>query len=122
MLFDCVDRHVVIDAEVIPRNVAHVRHVIRSKAAKSRESFDNDGMRHYPETDYPAAYEFMCTHGGMGGMPWTPDTSKGETLDTIIDEGGVDGKTAITFGQDARVSLQVWEFCVPFFNQHKFIT
>ncbi|MEL7497072.1 MAG: hypothetical protein AAFN77_05640 [Planctomycetota bacterium] len=119
MLFDCVDRHVVIDAEVIPPNVKHVRHVVRNPAAKSRESFSNDGLRFHPEkTDYPAAYQFMCTHGGMGGMPWQPDED--QSGHDIIDEGGIDGKTAVTFAQDARGARQVWDFCTPFFTQHKF--
>lgn len=119
VLFDCVDRHIAIDAETIPRNVKYVRHVVRNPASSSRESFDNDGMRHFPETDYPAAYQFMCTHGGMGGMPWAPE--EGESPSDLIDEGGIDGMTRITYAQDARVSLQVWDFCFPFLQQYKFV-
>lgn len=119
MLFDCVDRHIVVDAEIIPPNVKYVKHVIRNPAAKSRESFSNDGMRYYPsKTHYPAAIQFMCTHGGMGGMPWSP--GEDQTGDDLIDEGGVDGMTTITFNQDARVAVQVWEHCTSFFEQHRF--
>jgi len=120
MLFDCVDRHLVIDAEVIPANVGFVRHVIRNPASSSRESFNNDGMRFFPPTDYPAAYQFMCTHGGMGGTPWKP--GRGQSWDDRIDEGGYDGMTNITFRQDHRVSINVWNFCQDFFTTHGFTT
>src|SRR5690606_36336474 len=43
LLFDCVDRHIGIDAEVIPNNVGYVMHVVRDPRSKSRESFGNDG-------------------------------------------------------------------------------
>ena len=116
MLFDCVDRHLFIDAEVIPNNVGHVMHVIRNPKAKSRESFSNDGMSYRPPTVYPAAYMFMCTHGGMGGCPWKPDD--GQSMSDIIDEGGVDGKTAVTYREDENVSKQVWSYVQEFLGTH----
>ncbi len=119
MLFDCVDRHVAIDADVIPNNVGHVMHVIRDSRSGSRESFDNDGMRFTPPTVFPAAYSFMCTHGGMGGCPWT--VPEGTAATSFIDEGGVDGLTNITYLQDAQVSLQVWAHVQPFLRTHGFI-
>jgi hypothetical protein len=121
MLFDCVDRHVAVDAEVIPRNVGFVRHVIRHPGSSSRESFSNDGLRYFPPTVYPHAYQFMCTHGGMGGMPWTPDTAAGQTMNDLIDEGGYDGMTNITFAQDAAGSKRVWNSCLDFFSTHRFL-
>ena len=119
MLFDCVDRHVAIDADVIPNNVGHVMHVIRNSSSGSRESFDNDGMRFSPPTVFPAAYSFMCTHGGMGGCPWT--VPAGIAPSSFIDEGGVDGLTNITYLQDAQVSQQVWSHVQPFLREHGFI-
>jgi hypothetical protein len=118
MLFDCVDRHVAIDAEIIPRNVGFVRHVVRNPASSSRESFSNDGLSYYPPTVYPHAYQFMCTHGGMGGMPWTPDS--GQSMSDLIDEGGYDGITTITFAQDAAGARRVWSSCQGFFATHRF--
>ncbi len=119
LLFDCVDRHLAIDAEVIPNNVGFVQHVIRDPRSGSRESFGNDGMRYQAPTVFPAAYTFMCTHGGMGGCPWTP--GPGQRLTDRIDEGGTDGMTNITFAQDAQVSTQVWNYCLPFMRTHGFI-
>ncbi|HLM61161.1 MAG TPA: hypothetical protein VK308_10170 [Pyrinomonadaceae bacterium] len=117
LLFDCVDRHMFIDAEVIPNNVGHVMHVVRDARSGSRESFSNDGLKYRPPTVYPQAYAFMCTHGGMGGTPWD---STGHSANEFINEGGVDGRTNITYGDDARVSEQVWAFVQPFINTHGF--
>lgn len=119
MLFDCVDRSGDIDADVIPNNVGHVYHVIRNPDTSSRESFDNDGLRYSAPTVFPTAYSFMCTHGGMGGCPWTPKA--GERMSDFINEGGFDGKTKVTYEQDAAVSMQVWAHCQPFLRQHGFI-
>ncbi len=119
LLFDCVDRHLFIDADEIPNNVGFVQHVVRDPRSGSRESFSNDAMRYRPPTVYPAAYAFMCTHGGMGGQPWTP--GPGQSTSDLIDEGGVDGMTNITFANDALVSRQVWAFCEPFMRTHGFI-
>lgn len=119
LLFDCVDRHLFIDAEVIPNNVGEVMHVIRDPASKSRESFSNDGMRYSPPTIFPAAYSFMCTHGGMGGTPWA--CPPGTSPTTLIDEGGVDGMTAISYQQDAQVSQQVWGYVQPFIRKYGFM-
>jgi len=132
MLFDCVDRHVVIDAEIIPDTVGNVLHVIRDPAASSRESFGNDGLSyHKGKTNYGigpgdngTAYKFMCTHGGMGGCPWKPEP--GQSPNDFINEGfgagWYDGATKITFAQDQTVSAQVWAFCVPFLQRHGFIS
>ncbi|NOT48689.1 MAG: hypothetical protein HOP17_13185 [Acidobacteria bacterium] len=119
MLFDCVDRQGDIDAEVIPNNVAYVQHVIRSPLSGSRESFSNDGLRYRHPTIFPTAYSFMCTHGGMGGCPWT--LGPGQRPTDLIDEGFPDGMTRITFAGDAAVSSQVWNQCQPFLRTHGFI-
>ncbi len=120
MLFDCVDRQGDIDADVIPNNVGYVYHVIRNPRSRSRESFGNDGLRYSPPTVFPSAYSFMCTHGGMGGVPWTPEP--GQSMHDRINEGFPDGETAITFAQDAAVSSQVWSHCQPFLQKHGFIS
>ena len=119
MLFDCVDRHVVIDAEVIPRNVDDVFHVIRDPRSRSRESFSNDGLLYYPDSTNYRLVSYNCTHGGMGGMPWTP--GRDQKLTDLIDEGGVDGLTTITFLEETRVSDQIWMGCQPFLTRHGFV-
>ncbi len=133
MLFDCVDRHPGFDADVIPDNVANVCHVIRDPRARSRATFGNDGLRYHPRsTNFPRATMFMCTHGGMGGVPWrVPDGAK-ET--DFIDEGNAEAfaspvrmepvwtyRTRITYAQDARVSEQVWRHVQPFLTTHGFL-
>ncbi len=118
LLFDCVDRHIGIDAEVIPNNVGYVMHVVRDPRAKSRESFGNDGLRYSAPTVFPNAYSFVCTHGGMGGTPWQP--AVGTPMTDLIDEGFPDGKTTITYAEDARVSARIWSFVQPFMRDHGF--
>jgi len=120
MLFDCVDRHIGIDASVIPQNVEYVCHVVRDPLSESRESFSNDGLKYYPPTNFPAAYKFMCTHGGMGGTPWK--VPNGGSPTDFIDEGFPDGMTKITYKQDEFVSKTVWNFVKPFLKTHGFIT
>lgn len=124
LLFDCVDRHLFIDAEIIPDNVAHVFHVQRHPDAGSRESFGNDGMRYYPaKTKYEPIERFLCTHGGMGGCPWEiPPGGKGsDIIDEGFGAGSNDGPTNVTYDQDARVSRDVWAACVPFMQRYGFI-
>ena len=120
LLFDCVDRHITIDAEVVPNNVGYVMHVVRNPRSESRESFSNDGLRYRPPTVYPAAYQFLCTHGGMGGTPWQRPADKQPS--DFIDEGFPDGMTKITFAQDEQVSRQVWSFVQPFCRTQGFIS
>jgi hypothetical protein len=119
LMFDCVDRHLFVDAEAIPTNVGHVMHVMRSPASGSRESFSNDGFRHSPPTVYPKAQMFMCTHGGMGGCPWP--TPIGSSPRDLVDEGGTDGLTNVTYLQDAQMSTTVWANAMPFMTTHGFI-
>lgn len=131
MLFDCVDRHGFTDAETIPNNVGFVCHVIRNPAARSRMTFGNDGMRYVPPTVYPQATMFMCTHGGMGGTPWT--VPAGKTPNDFIDEGTLEAlmsptrmepvwtyRTNVTYAQDERVSREIWQFVQPFLRTHGF--
>lgn len=118
LLFDCVDRHIGIDAEVIPDNVGYVMHVVRDPRSESRESFGNDGLRYRSPTVFPKAYSFLCTHGGMGGTPWQPEP--GTLMTDLIDEGFPDGITTISYAEDARVSARIWSFVQPFMQEHGF--
>lgn len=123
LLFDCVDRHGDYDAETVPNNIDHVLHLIRNPEANSRHSFGNDAMSHRPPTKYEGPFMFMCTHGGMGGTPWTRPADK--QPGDLIDEGAIEQPynrtTAISYEQDARVSNEVWTFCQGFIRTHGFM-
>ena len=130
MMFDCVDRYMFGDAEVVPSNVENVCHVIRDPAARSRATFGNDGMKYIPPTIYEGPTMFMCTHGGMGGTPW--DAKKdGKDPGDFIDEGFAEDffsparfgpvwlyHTNVTYAQDEAVSKRVWSFVQPFLQKH----
>lgn len=94
-------------------------HVIRSPLSGSRESFSNDAINHSTPTVFPPATPFMCTHGGMGGCPWTP--GPGQKPTDFINERFPDGITKITFAADAAVSAQVWNHWQPFLRTHGFV-
>jgi len=132
MLFDCVDRHMFIDAATIPANVRNVLHVMRHPNARSRHSFGNDGTFYYRGNTRADAARFMCTHGGMGGTFWKPTGD--QQMTDYIDEGFVEDyastgsvlravgrHTNVTFEQDERVSGQVWRHVTPFCQRHGFI-
>lgn len=115
LLFDCVCRHMILDTETIPNNVLEVLHLRRDPASGSRESFGNSGTSWNPgSTIYHQAF-FLCTHGGVGGTPW-----KDGQPHEFIDEGIPDGRTNVTFSQDARVSETVWQAAQPFIRAHGF--
>jgi hypothetical protein len=131
MMFDCVDRHAGLDAEVVPNNVEHVNHVIRNPSGRSRATFGNDGMRFRPPTNYPYAMMYMCTHGGMGGTPW--EVPEGQSDSDFIDEGSLEAWTSpvrrepvwtyatfITYAQDASVSQSIWSDVQPFLATNHF--
>jgi hypothetical protein len=84
ILFDAVDRHAEIDTTAIPTTVENVLHLRRDPRTKSRISFGNCGVAHFPPTNYLQDF-FMCTHGGMGGTPWT--LPPGKSLNDFVDEG-----------------------------------
>lgn len=117
LLFDCVDRHIGIDASEIPNNVRYVMHVMRSPEAGSRESFGNAALRSNPPTARQEAL-FHCTHGGMGGVPWP--VPQGQLPNDYIDEGVPDGRTNVTYAQDARGSERVWGYVRQFMDEHGF--
>jgi hypothetical protein len=131
MLFDCVDRHIAVDAHAIPNNVDYVNHVKRSPRARSRMTFSNDAIAFTPPTIYPTPKEYFCTHGAMGGMPWTP--AAGQSANDYVDEGTMEAlmsptrrepvweyHTYVTFAQDDAASKQIWRDVQPFLATHKF--
>jgi hypothetical protein len=131
MLFDCVDRDILNDAARIPDNVREVWHVTRDRMSASRESFGNDGLEHGAGTIYHP-YSFLGTHGAMGGTPWLPPGfTRGEApaggwddygpSDFLIDEGGVDGLTNITYRQDRECSTLIWNTLSPTLRRVGFI-
>lgn len=83
LLYDAVDMTVRLgDVGTIPGNVARCYHAMRNPATLSRKNWGNCGTRHElehplgrekPGTFLTSDYTFLCTHGGMGGVPWTSD-------------------------------------------------
>ncbi len=93
-------------------NVELCLHAFRHKDAKSRESFGNCGLTVLQPSKTKIIQEhFRCTHGGVGGTPWSP--KEGQKPTDLIDEGPPDGKTAVTFAQDAQISKDVWKWMKP---------
>lgn len=107
LLFDAVDRHIVIDAQWIPNNVVRVLHLRRDPRARSRESFGNCGTNWSRPTVYEERF-FVCTHGAVGGTYWKP--KQGQSLNDLVVEGFPDGKTAVTFAADKKASEAVWAY------------
>ena len=133
MMFDCVDRHLAYDAEVIPNNVENVLHVIRDPAARSRMTFGNDGLKYNHPTKYEPLRKFLCTHGGMGGTPWKVpdggniydyvDEGTGEALLSPVRNGPVwEYHTNVTYAQDSVVSERVWDYAQPFLRAQGFLS
>lgn len=111
ILFDPVDRTVgvggMFDNTPIADNVRNVIHIVRSPAAKSRESFKNCGTKRedWSKTKGAPPVAFLGTHAAMGGTLW-PDPGPGQ----VIDEGFpwlIDGPTAITGDMDRVAFAQV---------------
>lgn len=101
ILFDPVDRtpgvgDIFFDTPITD-NVRNVIHVVRDRAAKSRESFGNCGRdrESWSKTQGPGPIPFFGTHASIGGTLW-PDPPDGG----FIDEGPPDFKTAVTALRD----------------------
>jgi hypothetical protein len=93
-------------------NVELCLHAFRAKESKSRGSFGNCGLTILrPAKTKGKVKHFRCTHGGVGGTPWK--TEGGQKPTDFIDEGFPDGKTAVTFEQDALISKEVWKWLKP---------
>jgi hypothetical protein len=117
LLFDCVDRHVWVNAEYIPENVRNVLHVVRSLGSGSRNSFGNAGRHPHHSTRYEE-YSFHCTHAAMGGMPYSPSPEESE--DDFIVESYPDGQTRVTYRQDSIGADRVWYSVQKFIALHGF--
>ncbi|HEU0175367.1 MAG TPA: hypothetical protein VFV58_13990 [Blastocatellia bacterium] len=115
LLFDCVDRQGDIDATVIPNNVGYVLHLLRAPESGSRNWFGNAGRQSSPPTRYFEAI-FYCTHGGMGGVPWSVPDGKSPN-DYVMEDSH---RTNITYAQDARGSERAWYYAKPFMDEHGF--
>lgn len=83
-LYDAVDRTPTLEFGTIPANVQHVRHAMRSSAARSRSYFGNTGTKWAHGVDYRQRY-FFGTHAAIGGDPWQGDhpAQLNETVDRI---------------------------------------
>jgi len=126
ILFDCVSRHlrlgspvqiVPMSADTIPTSVRYAAHFMRSPASGSRSSFGNAGTIANEPTVYRQVM-FVCTHGGMGGTPWP--VPEGQTPEDFIVEAFPDGKTNVTYAQDAIGADRVWSYAKPFMIEHGF--
>lgn len=72
LLFDAVDQSLIPDAraDVIPSNVSYAFHAMRDPKAGSREFFGNCAKKFEGNVQAVKRY-FFCTHGAMGGTPWS---------------------------------------------------
>lgn len=122
LLFDCVDRHALIDAASLPPNVKYAMQVVRNPNTGSRSSFDNSGLRYMPSKTKYEAVLYRCTHGGMGGVPWEPEPW--QSWSENVDEIGLGSFTNcnISFEEDERNSKKIWLELKPFMKTHGFYT
>jgi hypothetical protein len=109
ILFDAVDRSTEVGGLIfdtrIRGNVKNCFHAMRDPAAGSRESFGNCGTKVTSHQTLHVVERFNCTHGAIGGTPWT-----GGKDDDLIKESFPDGKTNVTYKQDALVANEVWKW------------
>jgi hypothetical protein len=115
ILYDPVDRTGLLglpwqDTPIVD-TVKTVIYAKRSPLAQSRESFGNCGLMMWngqsTQQAFPNTFkEFLATHGGLGGVPWTVPK------EGVINEGPPDGETTITVTMDRIGANQVqqWSF------------
>jgi hypothetical protein len=118
LLFDAVDRtfgNGAVRADRIPPNVRCCYHAIRDPHTFSRAWFENCGRRASRETAYKEK-SFFCSHGAVGGLPWTRGSATNaiEETDGWVDvlqqnQGvrGQSGKLSITPEVDMFGAYQV---------------
>ena len=116
LLFDAIGRHLLVNAKTIPENVETVLHLRRDPTVGSREMFGNTGTKWNPPTIYEEEF-FFCTHGGVGGRPWSVEFG---LSDLPIKESFPDGLTKITFNEDTEGSKKVWQKAQTFIEKHGF--
>jgi hypothetical protein len=137
-LFDAVDRAIGLDVDEIPNNVRTVYHAMRSKSAESREFFGNCGTRFHKTTTAYHSKWFHCTHGAIGGTPWTAAGSDGSIYegDSFVSHGMLillpmpvalvartvyenNSRTRVTLAQEQAGSAQVLEWMRANFDFEK---
>jgi LysM repeat protein len=113
VLLDPVDRTRTMGDDVtgwrdtaIVDTVKRVIYAKRSPAALSRESFGNCGKVRIGGSGHDRKKTFFCTHGGVGGTPWT------KPIMGVIDEGWPDGKTNVTVPADRSGAADVQKWVV----------
>lgn len=118
LLYDAVDRSATISKTTIPSNVLYCYHAIRDPATYSRSLFGNCGRKATSSTTYVEKM-FFCTHGGMGGLPWTTSNASGsikEKHDISMPFSGHSGATNVTPAVDRLVSAKVEQWMNNNFN------
>lgn len=95
LLFDAVDMTTTLEADVVPENVKTCFHAIRNPASFSRHTWGNCALRAADRkaTVYIGPRQFLCTHGGMGGVPWPKPKNVPDTA--IIDESYYDRNSTV---------------------------
>jgi hypothetical protein len=107
ILFDPVDRTLQVGLPwrntPIASTVKRVIYAQRSYLAKSRESFGNCGREYEDRSKTKLDFNiFFCTHGGVGGVPWTKPEDGG-----YINENFPDFRTRVTVEKDRWGSEKV---------------
>lgn len=112
ILFDPVDRSRMVgegfycwkDSPIVD-TVKNVIYTQRQHFTQSRESFGNCGKVILNRSKTNLIFNsFFCTHGGMGGTPWSEPTTG------FIDEGAPDFGTQVTVEMDKFGSEKVQRF------------
>ena len=114
-LFDAVDRTVGMEASTIAANVQVCQHAARHPDAKSRPEFGSCGTRCEDQaaTRFAFRNDFMCTHGGVGGTPWTRSNPRLQMSDEgyIIEPRSARKAAALAVGGSIGAALTI--FGVP---------
>ncbi|MCY0095184.1 hypothetical protein [Hoeflea ulvae] len=136
-LFDAVDRAVGLDVDAVSPNVRSVYHARRSTSAESREFFGNCGVRYHKGSTVYHSKWFHCTHGAVGGTPWTSAGSDGKIYEgnTTISHGMMillpmplsvlarsqhhANKTKVTLEQEKSGSAKVFDWMSGHFEAEK---
>ncbi len=95
--------------------VKRVIYAQRDYSAKSRESFGNCGRVRQSLSTIMHFDDFFCTHGAVGGVPWTEPKNGG-----FINEGAPDFGTLVTVEQDKLGSEKVKNWVFPMFYEALF--
>jgi hypothetical protein len=93
LLYDAVNRTFELnDVDTIPSNVQFCYHAVRDPAMSSRVDFGTMCGRKADDPDrtiFVGPKTFKCTHGGMGGVPWTKGSRNLTLKNASFDQVGV---------------------------------